>query len=54
MMPAGDYRVVAVRWEGREMLEQPGVIERLLAAGEKVTLGRGSAATLDLRVVELK
>lgn len=54
MLPAGDYRVVAVRWDGREILEQPGVIERLLSQAEKVTIGRGSAATLDVRVVELK
>lgn len=54
MLPAGDYRVVAVGWEGREMLERPGALERLMAQAEKVTLGRGSAATLDVRVVDLK
>lgn len=53
-LPPGSYRVVAVRGESKERLEEPGVLEQLLSRGEKVTLGRGSTATLDVRVVELK
>lgn len=53
-LPPGDYRVLAVRRESHERLEEPGVLERLLSQAEKITLGRGSAVTLDVRVVELK
>lgn len=49
-LPAGEYRVFAIPKGLRPFADQPGVYERLAARGEKVTLGRGGAVTVNLRV----
>jgi hypothetical protein len=52
LLPAGEYRVFAVRASAREKLDESGMMERLLVAAEKVNLSRGASVTLNLRVVE--
>ncbi len=51
-IPAGEYRVFAVPQEGFGALLQPGALERVASRGEKLTLGRGAAVTLDLRLTD--
>ena len=51
-IPAGEYRVFAVPQERLGDLLQPGALERAASRGEKLTLGRGAAVTLDLRMVD--
>ena len=51
-IPAGEYRVFAVPQERLGDLLRPGALERAASRGEKLTLGRGAAVTLDLRMVD--
>jgi hypothetical protein len=51
-LSSGEYRVLAVPAASKETLEEPGVLDRLLSRAEKVTLTRGGAASVNLRVID--
>lgn len=46
----GDYRAVAVSRSNRDMLDEPGVLQRLLTGTETITLGRGAAQAITLKL----
>lgn len=52
-LPPGEYRIVAVAPEEAGRLEEPFAIDRLLANGDSIRLGRGGHASLNLRLADL-
>ena len=48
----GEYRVIAVSQSDRDMLDEPGVLQRLLADAEKITLNRGGVQGITLKLVD--
>lgn len=51
-LPPGEYRVLAVSDANKDKLSEPGVLERLLPYAEKVTLDRGAAQDVHLKLVD--
>ncbi len=47
----GEYRCFAVKTSERDKLEEPYVMDRMLAAAKKVTLEAGSAAVVELELL---
>jgi hypothetical protein len=47
-----EYRVIAVSQTNREMLDEPGVLQRVLNGAETITLKRGSAQTVNLKLTD--
>ncbi len=51
-LAAGTYRVAAILGEAKDKLEEPGVMEALLAHGESVTLDAGSVQRVILKAAD--
>jgi len=49
-LPPGEYRAFALAPETKDKLNEPGVLERLSARAERVTLSRGGSENLSLDV----
>jgi|SRR5579872_3457787 len=47
-----EYRVIAVAQTNREMLDEPGVLQRVLNSAETITLKRGKVETLVLKLTD--
>jgi hypothetical protein len=48
----GDYRVVAVAQQKKDKLEEPHVLERLLGTAERITIDRGGAQNVALKLTD--
>jgi len=48
----GEYRAIAVSPSNRDMLDEPGVMQRLLSSAEKITLSRGGVQAITLKPVD--
>jgi hypothetical protein len=48
----GAYRIVAVTRDGRERLNQPGVMERALGTAQRVTIVAGSMQSVEVRLLD--
>jgi hypothetical protein len=48
----GEYRAVAVTQSNRDMLDEPGVLQRLLTGTENITLSRGGVQAITLKLVD--
>ncbi|MGZ4836058.1 MAG: hypothetical protein ACXVZZ_10525, partial [Terriglobales bacterium] len=48
----GEYRAIAVSQSNRDVLDEPGVLQRLLNGAEKITLSRGGVQTFTLRLTD--
>jgi hypothetical protein len=48
----GDYRAIAVSQTNRDMIDEPGVLQRLLTGTETITLSRGSVQAITLKLVD--
>lgn len=48
----GEYRAIAVSQSDRDMLDEPGVLQRLLSGTETITLSRGGVQAITLKLVD--
>ncbi|MBZ5634331.1 MAG: carboxypeptidase regulatory-like domain-containing protein [Acidobacteriia bacterium] len=48
----GEYRAIAVSQSNRDMLDEPGVLQRLLTGMETITLSRGGVQAITLKLVD--
>jgi hypothetical protein len=48
----GQYRAIAVSQSNRDMLDEPGVLQRFLSSAETITLSRGSVQAITLKLVD--
>ena len=48
LLPAGEYRVLALPPDQRERIEEPGVLQRLLPRAERIVLERGGSQSVTL------
>lgn len=48
----GEYRAVAVSQTNRDMIDEPGVLQRLLTSVDSITLSRGSVQAIGLKLVD--
>ena len=48
----GEYRAIAVSPSNRDLLDEPGVLQRLLSDAEKITLNRGGVQAITLKLVD--
>ncbi len=48
----GEYRIVAVTRDGREKLNQPGVMDHALATAQRVTIPAGSTQSFEVRLLD--
>jgi hypothetical protein len=51
-LPPGEYRILAVPPDRRSRLGEPGVLNLLAASAERVTLDRGDARVVELRLLD--
>ena len=49
----GDYRIFAVSQTDRDKLDEPGVLDRLLAAAEKISLDPRGSQNVTLKLTDL-
>jgi protocatechuate 3,4-dioxygenase beta subunit len=48
----GEYRAIAVSQTNRDMIDEPGVLQRLLTSVDSITLSRGSVQAIGLKLVD--
>jgi hypothetical protein len=48
----GEYRAIAVSQSNRDMLDEPGVLQRFLSSAETITLSRGGVQAITLKLVD--
>jgi hypothetical protein len=48
----GEYRAIAVSQSNRDVLDEPGVLQRFLNGAEKITLSRGGVQAITLKLVD--
>ena len=51
-MVPGEYRAIAVSESNRDVLDEPGVLQRFLNNAETITLTRGGVQTMTLKLVD--
>jgi len=51
-MVPGEYRAIAVSQSNRDVLDEPGVLQRLLSNAETITLTRGGVQAITLKLVD--
>ena len=51
-MVPGEYRAIAVSQSNRDMLDEPGVLQRFLSNAETITLTRGGVQAITLKLID--
>jgi len=51
-MVPGEYRAIAVSQSNRDVLDEPGVLQRFLSNAETITLTRGGVQAITLKLVD--